>query len=68
MTTSNDKKTWTEPELIVLERRHPEEFVLGACKSDVDSGAGSHDSQCLNTGPSGFPPSCSNFCLASGAS
>ncbi len=29
------KKTWTEPELIVLVRGKPEEAILGSCKSQI---------------------------------
>jgi hypothetical protein len=33
-----EKKTWTEPELIVLVRSNPEEAVLTACKTELPSG------------------------------
>ena len=34
-----EKKTWVEPELIVLVRGKPEEAVLDGCK-DLDAGNG----------------------------
>ena len=34
-----EKKSWLEPELIVLVRNKPEEAVLGACKVDSSPGA-----------------------------
>jgi hypothetical protein len=33
-----EEKEWTEPELIVLVRSKPEEAVLGACKTDSETG------------------------------
>ncbi len=46
------KKTWTEPELIVIARGKPEEAVLGGCKAFESSacpsnlGAGCAETSC----------------------
>ena len=38
------KKSWSNPELIVLVRGKPEEAVLGGCKDETSSGnQNSHD-------------------------
>ncbi len=34
---TDKKKTWTEPELIVIVRGKPEEAVLGVCKVTAES-------------------------------
>jgi hypothetical protein len=43
-----EKKSWLEPELIVLVRNKPEEAVLGTCKNDTtDDGSHYFDNACL---------------------
>jgi hypothetical protein len=36
-----ERKTWSQPQLVVLGRGKPEESVLEVCKNQVDSGMAS---------------------------
>ncbi len=47
---ADKKKTWTEPELIVITRGRPEERVLGVCKNASSSGADVADGACTGMG------------------
>ena len=40
------KKTWTRPQLVVLERGRPEESVLAACRYDVAQVIGPGGNKC----------------------
>jgi hypothetical protein len=53
-----EKKTWIEPELIVLVRSKPEEAVLYACKVWNGSGPNYYDFQCNH------PASCGLGCIS----
>jgi hypothetical protein len=54
-----EKKEWSEPELIVLVRRKPEEAVLTGCKV-TSMGGGNNDvfGGCLYTITEGGPADC----------
>ena len=39
------KKTWLKPELVILVRGRPEEYVLGACKGPMAPEAGATEIQ-----------------------
>jgi hypothetical protein len=40
-------KLWKEPELIILSRSQPREFVLTVCKNTVDAGPSYSHSDCF---------------------
>lgn len=42
-------ETWTEPQLIVINRGAPEEAVLGGCKGMTGAGPLSNDGGCGST-------------------
>ena len=42
-----EKKTWIEPELIVLVRSKPEEAVLSTCKMIIHTGPIDHYQPCV---------------------
>lgn len=55
-------KTWIKPQLIVLARGRPEEYVLQTCKTSPPVGTGYGNNPCyvhvkdVGTGESGFLP------------
>jgi hypothetical protein len=44
---TESKKTWIEPELIVLTRSKPEEAVLGGCKGGISEGPSNDSGICM---------------------
>ena len=49
MPVADDKKTWIEPELIVIVRNKPEEAVLAKCKDGTTGSSwGNVFSACMN--------------------
>jgi hypothetical protein len=48
MQTTEKKRKWAKPKLIVLVRREPEERVLQICKSGITEGQEHHLADCFN--------------------
>ncbi len=48
---TDKKKTWTEPELIVLVRGNPEEAVLWVCKESSSGSGAEASAEGCNTVP-----------------
>lgn len=42
------KKTWSEPQVVVLVRNKPAEGVLNSCKGVVACSGGTNNGNCLN--------------------